>query len=470
MTWSHDQVIEVYKIMEIIVEDISSYIEDVRMHTNALAIIRDVCRARPNGFQFMPKYKAGRWDGYISLMHSFSRFPTGLLRPVAERLQDYGFHLTFTVKSVYKEYDQPGVSDLIGIELRDYQIEAIRELLEHKRGIAKMATNSGKTEVMAGIIRCLRFPKTLVLLHRKELLYQTAKRFEERLGVSHVGVIGDGKWDPDVITIAMIQTLSSKLSMGFPIRGSELDGVELLMVDECHHLSSDTALDVANRISGGYRYGFSGTPLKTDVLADLKLMSITGRVLVDVSNSYLIKEGFSAVPIVHIQTVASEDGYELSYQLAYKSLIVDYDVRNKMIIDTIHGLQGITLVLVNHIGHGRKLLEMLPEAVFVHGSDPIEYRNSVLDSMRASSSGVFIASPIFDEGVDVPSIDNVVLAGGGKSYVKLLQRIGRGLRRKDGNNVLNVYDFIDDTNKYLLRHSEARINTYVREGFETRLV
>jgi superfamily II DNA or RNA helicase len=86
-------------------------------------------------------------------------------------------------------------------------------------------------------------------------------------------------------------------------------------------------------------------------------------------------------------------------------------------------------------------------------------------------SGVFIASPIFDEGIDVPRVDTVILACGGKSYVKLLQRIGRGMRKKDdGKNELIIIDFIDDTNKYLLKHSDRRIKTYVSEGFDAKVV
>lgn len=101
--------------------------------------------------------------------------------------------------------------------------------------------------------------------------------------------------------------------------------------------------------------------------------------------------------------------------------------------------------------------------------DSTERRKEVLDMLRAGS-GIVISSPIFDEGVDIPSLDCVILAGGGKSQVKLLQRIGRGMRHKDGDNTMKIYDFLDDTNKILLRHSEKRIETYASEGFKTKLI
>lgn len=452
--------------MEIIVEDISSYIADITHVPRALAMVRDVCRARPSGYQFMPGYRRGSWDGYISLMRSTTRFPTGLLWFVADRLQKAGFALEYNIKSVYAPYNAGDINDnmLYGVTLRDYQLIAIRTLLEKRRGIAKMATNSGKTEVMAGIIKALGFPKTTVIVNRKELLHQTADRFEQRLGIT-IGKIGDGLWQPADVTVAMIQTLHSKLKHGLPNN-------QLLMIDECHHTSSDTTLDIINSICGAYRFGFSGTPLKHDLLSDMKLIAATGRLQVEVTNADLIDKGYSARPIVHITTITNDndDMYIADYQTAYKELIVDNEHRNIVIAHQAKHAAGVVLILVNQITHGKRLLDLIPDSVFVSGIDETSYRQGVLSVMRAANRGVFIASPIFDEGVDIPAIDTVILACGGKSHVKLLQRIGRGLRKKDnGNNVLHVYDFIDDTNKHLLHHSEARIDTYVAEGFETRL-
>jgi superfamily II DNA or RNA helicase len=126
------------------------------------------------------------------------------------------------------------------------------------------------------------------------------------------------------------------------------------------------------------------------------------------------------------------------------------------------------LILVNRIDHGKTLADLLPNSIFVSGSDEAEYRNSVLDRMRTDDSGIFIATPIYDEGIDVPAVDTIILAAGGKSHVKLLQRIGRGLRKKENKeNILTVHDFLDDTNMYLLEHSQERADTYASEKFET---
>jgi superfamily II DNA or RNA helicase len=455
--------------MNIIVGDIQSKVNKPRENALALAAIRELCRARPDGYQFSHKYKAGMWDGYISLMTSFSSFPTGLLPFVSKLLTDKHYDVSYIQGSSRLEHSIVHSGDLDGVTLYDYQVEAANKLLEAGRGVAKMATNSGKTEVMAAMINALKCP-TVVLLHRKELLYQTAERFTKR-GIPNVGMIGDGIWEPNVVTVAMVQTLSNQID--------DWDGVkynQCLMVDECHHVSSPQMLNVMFKIPGGRRYGFSGTPLKMDLLPDMQLMGATGDIVVDIDNHYLIQHGYSAKPTVYIKIMENKElekrWWKAQYQPAYDELIVKNVDRNQAIADFAveHADDGeAVLILVNRLDHGELLNGMIPNSLFIHGSHSTDFRMSALNNMR-TRSGVYIASPIFDEGVDVPALDAVVIAAGGKSQVKLLQRIGRGLRHKEGNNTMVVLDFIDDTNKYLLEHSNERIETYTSEKFATKLI
>jgi superfamily II DNA or RNA helicase len=453
--------------VKIEVGDITSKVIKPRSHLSELALIREACRARPDGFQFMPKYQAGTWDGYISLMSSWSSFPTGLLTLVVSLLMDNDieFELLRQPRPDFQYIDE---NCLNGVKLRDYQLDATHKLLEGGRGVAKMATNSGKTEVIAAIIKALDIPPTVIIVHRKELLYQTAYRLEDRLGLE-IGTVGDGRRDwQHKIVIAMVQTLHNLL----PSNNSMFDGNELLVADECHHVSSDTMLDVMRYIPGPYRFGLSGTPLRYNVLADMKLIAATGDIVVEVTNDFMIESGWSAKPTIcmYIIEELSEQVWDMEYTDAYASLIVENRVRNDIITNCAIQAQGVVLILVNQIKHGEILRDAIEECIFVHGSDSTEYRQSILSVMRDASKGIFIASPIFDEGIDVPAVDTIILAGGGKAHTKLLQRIGRGLRQKDdGRNELDVIDFIDDTNKYLLKHSQERIDVYGREGFEVQI-
>jgi superfamily II DNA or RNA helicase len=448
--------------MRIIVGDIFSTLENPRDNMDALKIIRQVCRARPNGYQFMPRFRNHQWDGYISLMHSPISFPTGFVNMIDKALQDQGYEVDY---EAYPWLDTHWVNvqvELDGITLRDYQLDAARNMLAHYRGIAKMATNSGKTEVMAAIIKMLGCPKTFVFLHRKELLYQTAERFEKRLGIK-VGKIGDGIFEPENVTVSMIQTAANRAVMPYEF-------TQLVMVDECHTASSDSYLDVLSKVPGKYRYGFSGTPLKHDVLADMKLIGMTGDVVVEVTNKELIDQEYSAKPVVHIIKRGKRgDDWGNPYRDAHSTYIENNDERNNKIAELASSQTGTVLVIVNRIKHGKTLEALIPGAHFVCGSDTTEVRLDTLDAMR-DGGGIFIASPIFDEGVDVPALDCIILADPGKSYVKLLQRIGRGLRRKEGHNVLTVYDFLDNDNKHLHSQSKRRMAIYEEEQFDIQRI
>lgn len=432
-----------------------------------LAVVRRVCRARPAGYEHMPKYRAGYWDGFVSLMGGLTTFPTGLISLVIPQLEAVGYSVEIEDTRKHQTHVDISKDCLHGVTLRDYQLRAIEALLQSKNGVAKMATNAGKTEVMAAILSAFG-PGTeaLVVLHRKELMYQTAERFRTRLGENyHVGIFGDGKRDPGTITIAMVQTLSNMaLHENLAYAHNHI-----LMVDEAHHASSNQMMDVLLSIPGPYRFGFSGTPLKYDMLADLKLIALTGEIVVDISNKELIEAGYSAEPMVYLHIVEEPDGWGADYQDAYRVCVADNEGRNALIADLAQSHKGIVLILVNILRQGAALRSAIPGSVFVHGSDSTEYRMKVLGDMRSGVEGIYIASPIFGEGVDVPAIDVLILAAGGKSHISLLQRIGRGLRIRDDKKSLIVHDFLDDTNEYLLDHSEARMDIYEQEGFDVEL-
>lgn len=450
--------------MEIVVGDVFSKL--LTSDHRALGIANKYCSARPEGYQFMAKFKRGHWDGFVSLMHG-NQFPTGLLDQVLQGLQDAGYEPAVSRPAKQVPAATTIIQDVLhGISLRDYQVEAGNALLQESRGIAMMATNSGKTEVIAAM--CWALPvKTIILTHRKELLHQTAERLISRLQIP-CGRIGDGLMQPDRVTVAMIQTLSKQ----WPHFQSYFQDTVMVIVDECHHISSNMMMDILFKLRGPYRFGFSGTPLKYKALADLKLIAATGKIVYKVINREMVESGWSAKPIVNVVVVDDpKDGWGSAYGEAYKNLVVENKQRNTIISNIAQQRQqGIVLVIVSRVEHGRILNGLIPDSKFIFGGQSSDYRRSVLEMMR-TTPGVYIATEILDEGVDVPAIDTVIMAGCGKSHVKVLQRIGRGLRQKqNGNNVLQVYDFLDDTNKYLLKHCEERANVYAREGFETKLI
>lgn len=442
---------------------------DLEERVKISSIICAATQARPSGYKYMPAYKSRRWDGYIRLAVG-NRIPTGLVPLVIGQLTANGYPHYEIVNYEIPETNPGDVRPdmFLGITLRQYQVDAIKLGLAHSRGIFKMATNAGKTEVIAALAGFIS-GNVLVLTTKKDILYQTATRIENRLQ-EEVGLVGDDQWDPKRITVGMIQTLSNNIHR----MSGEFDNLACIMYDECHHISSKTSQAVMMGLQAPMRFGFSGTPLKNDNLSDLILMGTTGPVLLDVTNDDLVKVGISAKPTITMQTIDNmkHDG---TWQEAYADCIVDNGVRNMAVCRHIASKRKqSTLVLVDRIAHGNSLWKMLDlayPATFVHGSTPMHLRNAALNLLRKGDGSVVIATAaIFGEGVDVPAVDLLVLANGGKGHIKLLQNIGRGMRAKDNGNRLEVIDFVDDTSEYLLEHSLARALIYEQEGFDVRIV
>jgi len=449
ITFSVDATHTTYKFSNSSYSDIS----------DGLAHIRFATSARPDGYRFMPAYKRGAWDGYIKLCKD-NIFPSGLVHRVSQIMRQAGFGVTIQDNRDIPDYNsdviRPDVFD--GITLRDYQIDAAKRMLSHSCGIAKMATNAGKTAIIALLCRALP-GNVLVLTTKKDLLYQTSDRLSVRLN-EPVGVVGDGKRIVRRVTVGMVQTL---------VKHPFNEKLTCVVFDECHHIPSKTSQQVLFNLDAPYRFGMSGTPLRHAALNDLVLIASTGEVIVEVTNADLIKSGISARPIIHMYGVFAVFK-DQTWQEAYQTYIVDNTKRNNIIADVLteYDYQS-ALVLVERLAHGRALEDLVPGSMFVNGSDDVDERMDVLDDLRAGNGAIVIATPIFDEGVDVPSVDLLVLAGGGKGHIRLLQRLGRGMRQKGGDNVLRVVDFVDDTSRHLLLHSLKRCELYEQEGFEVVL-
>ncbi len=423
-------------------------------------IIRMATQARPDGYQFMPKFRQGVWDGYINLSKG-STFPTGLLSLVQNSLPKglpYEVEDNLQYPQYYASAMHPNMFQ--DIELRPYQINAAIELIMAKRGIAHMATNSGKTEVISAMCKCL-LCDVLVLTTKLDLLHQTRQRLAQRLG-EVVGIIGDGQVEMQRVTVGMLQTLAKRKSY------KTMD-IGCLIFDECHHVPAKTAQAVMLGIPAPMRFGLSGTPLRNAQLADLMLTAATGDVVVTVTNQILIESGISAKPQIVMLNITNLATYKLDWEESYQKCIVENEARNQLIVEQARLSLGVVLILVERIEHGRLLQTQIPNARFFSGDLSGDERLHALEQMRTGQLRIVIATPIFDEGVDVPSIDTLILAGGGLSPIKLMQRLGRGMRHKAGANVLHVVDFIDDTNQYLMAHSIQRTLLYEQEGFDVQL-
>jgi superfamily II DNA or RNA helicase len=224
-----------------------------------------------------------------------------------------------------------------------------------------------------------------------------------------------------------------------------------------------------------YRFGLTGTVDKKDEINMMRLFGCMGEIVIKISNDFLIEQGHSAKPTIYLETISSPKLQGLEYKDAYEKGIVENELRNEKIASKVtekYNEGKGCLVIVNRKKHGETLKKLLEdndvECEFTHGS--FSGREEVLEDMKKGKLKVLIATTILDEGVDVSGISCLWMAAGGKSFRQVLQRIGRGLRRKDDGSGLEVYDFLDFTNEHLTNHTNERYQYYKDEKFEIKKV
>jgi superfamily II DNA or RNA helicase len=420
-----------------------------------------------------PRAKMGLWDGKIHLYNRKSRlFPLGLIKEVKKwcENEELEYEVIDQRTSELIPYDENVT--LEGITLREDQKIAINKALKRGRGIMHCAVASGKTEMAAAIIKSFNFPVTLFLVGRKKLARQARERFSLRWGcpLEDIGIIDGGKWENGrlPIYVAGIQTLiSSKFDK---MRKVLLENVKVLFIDEAHKASAKTFYKVIMSCKARYRYGLTGTPTGRSDGADLKLRACTGPVIAKITSKELTDKGLVAKPTIIFTRIDRPKIYLPGNEWGkiYTQGIINHPLRNKVLLNYVNELQSKDkkiLVLIKEIIHGRWLEEQIPDSKFLHGSLDKEIIDDSIREFENDEIKTLIATSIFDEGCDVPCIQVVINAAGGKSPITILQRIGRGMRKKEDNRLF-VFDFFDDTNSYLKLHSETRLKICKKEQFE----
>lgn len=480
-----------------------------RLVRGPVQILEETLRPLDPKRYYNAAYKQRRWDGRVALYEG-RKFPAGLVKLVTDYLDRMKrpYFIRLLAKPVEFDMRKWSRDILPGITLWDHQDEVCRVLLSVERGVGKSPTGSGKTECMAAIAKFVYEQAgwtTLIVTSKKGLAKQSAARFRKYYGDEiSVGQCGDGQKTIGTVTIGTAQTLMQFQSRYVKGRGRVdpdknlvklIDRVDLLMFDEAHHTSSDSWYAIAMAAQNAKRrYGVSGTPLKDSEIQDLKLIGATGPVVVDVSPDVLIGLGLAARPKICMVMSDNASGEELPevwittkkgkrkkvpkpYTDAYVDGVVQNVAHNAAVVRAVAWLTDRgrrTLVICRRKEHFRLLEAQLTAKGIDFGSawgaTETEERDRLKNLLADNKLLCILATTIFDEGEDVPALDAIVLAEGVKANTNAIQRIGRGMRKKAGANDLWVVDFVPTCHPILLRHGEARCQTYESEGYEVALV
>lgn len=451
-------------------------------------VVDELTSAPINGYQFAPSFKAKRWDGKRHLLNKYQHsFPVGLTTKIVDSLRalkykvdvEFDKNLSSSLPAVLQmPIDVP--DELGTITLRDYQKEAIETYLDPDAthpyvGILKIATAGGKTITSAAIAKLLNV-KTLFLVRGRALKEQSFDVYNLIFNGENVGKIDAKNWLPDQYTVASVDTLYSRLKNEdecYKVK-EFLATIQFLIVDEAHTATSASFMTVLNCIQASMRLGLSGTPLKKDPEKDLLLEAFCGSIIYNLTTKELQDIGRVAKANLTSIIIDTPKMNALDYVEAKDILIINNADRTNIIADVVADrynkgniimvLAGNSVPLAENLHNAIRLRISKPdEAVFVYGKTDGDIIKESLSDLREGKIKILTTTVIMDTGIDVPAISCLVIANGGKSFVKTIQRIGRGLRIKEDGSALEVVDVLDSTNPYLLAHSKKRLKFYEEE-------
>jgi superfamily II DNA or RNA helicase len=433
--------------------------------------------------RYHPAYKLGRWDGTVSL---FGLGGNGYLSQLprileilekssvdVEEVEDLRNPVALNFPRIFEDFwgDKcwPEGHRFAGepIRLREDQVDVINKFLENPQCLQEIATGFGKTITTATLAKiCEPIGRTITIVPNKSLVEQTEEDFIN-CGLD-VGVYyGDRKDLGKTHIIATWQSLNildkkSKNSQEEILTLAEfLDGVKVVMVDEVHQAKADVLRNLLtqNLNNACIRWGLTGTVPKDPAEYEAIFASI-GPVVGKVAAHELQEKGVLAS--CHVNIVQMVDLPEFkSYAEELKYLVTDDD-RMIYISNLIKAISetGNTLVLVNRIDTGRFIVNEIADSVFISGEVKTKDRKEEYDEIKTSDNKIIVATyGVAAVGINIPRIFNLVLLEPGKSFVRVIQSIGRGIRKAEDKDFVQVWD-ITSTCKYAKRHLTERKKFY----------
>lgn len=396
------------------------------------------------------------WDGVVKLYNKkYRSFPVGLIERV-EAIEGC-IQLRYLDRLQPISVPEKSFFELPEVEPRPYQVQAVEKAVEKGMGIINIATGGGKTLIGCEVIRRLGV-KAIVFVPNKTLLGQWKRKMEKFFGVE-IGVIGAGQKKVREITVCTVQSAKPELVKDF----------NTAIFDETHRLGAGKWRRVGRMCNARYRFGLSATALLREDNANLEIVGICGDILQVVKAKTLQDQGFLVPCRIEFVDVFSEKKRFLDYQDAYRVHIVENEDRNNAVLSEVMRLAGSgrkVLVLVDRVEHGRVFERMGFE--FVHGQSSLDERRKAVEDLNAGLIRVLVATKVFGEGVDIPAVDAIVVASPAASVIKVVQRVGRGLRLSLGKSELVVVDFFDHV-QFFDRQARKRRLVYEAEGFEVVL-
>lgn len=445
------------------------------------------------GHQFMPAFKRRVWDGKIRLYDTRTgELPAGLIYHLLKFIhtRKYGFDLVETEYGMPYSEDKPDAKEFLDFveklnlpfKIREYQFLACMEGLKRKRAILVSPTGSGKSLIIYLLMRWFikqHRKKVLIIVPTTSLVEQMTNDFSEYgMGDEFVHKIYSGK-DKDTDKPIVVTTWQSIYKL--PKQWFQPFG--MVLGDECHGFKSKSLMNIMNKATEAeYRYGTTGT-LDGSETHELVLQGLFGKVF-KVTTTKALQDNDTLAPldikriVLNYSDIVRKEFGKKTYQEEIE-WIVENEKRNKFITNLTNDLKGNTLVLFNYVEkHGKPLYDRINRKVdenrkvfFVSGQVATSDREAIRGIMEKQKNAIIVASlGTFSTGINIRNLHNIVFASPSKSQIRVLQSIGRGLRKSDDGRTTTLYDIIDNLvwegkPNFSKLHGDHRNAIYEKEQF-----
>lgn len=417
-----------------------------------------------DGYFFMPAYKLGRWDGKIRFFDKTGKVFMRFLGEIVPFLEKWGYDIELhderlplpLVQGRLHEKWFDGKSQ-VPIAVRPYQVEAVNSALDAGSGFVIAATGAGKTIMVAGM--CDVFGqegfRTMTIVPSSDLVTQTSNTFK-LCGIEHGVYSGAEKCIEMPHVIATWQALQNKPQL--------ISDFHVAIVDEAHGAKAQVIGDLLTNHGKhiGYRYGFTGTWPKPET-DQYTLRGSIGEILYRIDAADLIRMGYLAnleIQPIEIQEKAGEEFPDYASEKSYTSRSQE---RLEFLADLIiakANTHGNTLVLVNSIKQGQQLQKLIKDSVFLCGADENDVRAEWYSTFEERDDLIVLATAgIASTGISIDRVFHLMLIDAGKSFVRAIQSIGRGLRKGRDKEYVHVSDVYSSL-KWGKKHARERKKYY----------
>jgi len=412
------------------------------------------------------------------------RFLTGLLPLALLRAKNMGLQVVVRDRRKWPTIpDQADLRSVVeqipGFEHRGYQYAAVDALVRKKRGMWAAATAAGKTTMLGLAHARLQLP-TLVLTPpaRKDIAVDTVRFYQEVMGLP--ARLCDGKLEDAFVSVACAALVLSRLTRDPGGTREWLSRFQLVALDECHELSEGLH-QILSQVGAPYRVFMTGTPNPRNMVRALRMMGHSGPVIHRATIKELVQQGYVAQPVVLPLVYWQPEGMpgHLEYQEVYRELVVDSERRNFFVGQVVRVLRhfGHTVLVTSPWKqHCYTLGESIDGAVVYTGDQPTKEREVIRQRAREGELKVIVGNSPAEVGISIPAITAIVVVGAGKAPCLTIQRVGRGMRLKEGGGdwllVVDLVDMLgptaswDSSTKGITRQAVKRRNLYLAEGMK----